>query len=164
MERAAKLRRLEEFRRTRPHCSASALGRILTDIKTHGLPELTDRVSMREGRGRVAHLVTPYGCILKPMSVADKTGVMDDLHIACPPASLTYALEESDGLRSLFKHRLTMKPSSPEEPWTIVLYCDEVTPGNPLASVSRRRFMRFTGLSLNLGQKHPVMKSRGSSR
>ena len=34
MERANKLRRLEEFRRAKPHCSASALGQILTDIKT----------------------------------------------------------------------------------------------------------------------------------
>ena len=86
MERASKLRRLEEFRRTKPHCSASALGQILTDIKTHGLPELTDRVSMCEGRDRVAHLVTPYGFILKPMSAVDKTGVMADLRMSsCKP-------------------------------------------------------------------------------
>jgi hypothetical protein len=104
MERASKLRRSEELRRTKPHCSASALGQILTDIKTHGLPELTDRVSMREGRDRVAHLVTPYGCILKPVPAVNKAGVMVDLPTACPLASLTYALEESDGLRSLFKH------------------------------------------------------------
>ena len=95
---------------------------------------------MREGRDRVAHLVTPYGCILKPMSSVSKTGVMVDLPIACPLASLTYALEESDGLRSLFKQRLALKPSSPEEPWTIVSYCDEVTPGNLLANLNRRRF------------------------
>ena len=95
--RANKLRRLDDFRRTKPHCSASALGQILTDIKTHGLPELTDRVSMREGRDPAARLVTPYGCILKPMSAVDKTGVMVELPSACPLASLTYALEESDG-------------------------------------------------------------------
>ncbi len=87
MERANELRRLEEFRRTRPHCSASALGQIPADIKTHGLPEWTDRVSMREGRDRVARLVTPYGCILKPMSAVRTTGVMVELPTACPRAS-----------------------------------------------------------------------------
>ena len=71
------------------------------------------------------------------MSVVDKAGAMVDLPMACPLASLTYALEESDGLRSLFKHRLTLKPSSPEDPWTIVLYCDEVTPSNPLANLKQ---------------------------
>ncbi len=106
---------------------------------------------MREGRDRVAHLVTPYGCILKPMSAVDKTGAMVDVPIACPLASLTYAPEEPDGLRSLFKHRLTLKPSSPEDPWTIVLYCDEVTPGNPLANLSRRRFHSFYWSFIELG-------------
>ena len=33
MEREAKLRRLEAFRRSKPHCSASALGEILADIE-----------------------------------------------------------------------------------------------------------------------------------
>ena len=99
----------------------------------------------------MAHLVTPYGCILKPMSAVNKTGVMVYLPIACPLSSLTYALEESDGLRSLFKQRLTLKPSSPEDPWTIVLYCDEVTPGNPLASLNRSRFHSFYWSLIELG-------------
>ena len=99
----------------------------------------------------MANLVTPYGCVLKSMSVADKTGAMVDLPIACPLASRTYALEESDGLRSLFKHRLTLKPSSPEDPWTIVLYCDEVTPSNPLATLNKRRLHAFYWSFIELG-------------
>ena len=64
MNRDVKLRRLEAFRRSKPHCSASALSQILADIKQHGLPELTNRDSMREGRDRLATLMTPYGTML----------------------------------------------------------------------------------------------------
>ena len=62
------------------------------------------------------------------------------LPIACPFASLTYALAESDSLKRLFKRQLTLHQSSPEAPWNIILYTDEVTPGNPLATANQRRF------------------------
>jgi len=38
MDRSAKLRKLNEFRRSMPHCSSSALGKILGAVKDHGLP------------------------------------------------------------------------------------------------------------------------------
>ena len=153
MERANKLRRLEQFqfRRTKAHCSASALAQILTDVKKHGLPELTDRVSMRQGRDEVATMMTSYGRMLKPMQVVDKHGTTVDLPMACPFSSVVYALEESDSFRSFFKHRLSLKPSSPEDPWTIVLYCDEVTPGNPLSTSNRRKFHAFYWSFIELG-------------
>ena len=151
MGRANKLRRLEEFRRTKPHCSASALAQILTDIKHHGAPELTDRKSMRQARDKVATLVAPYGCILKPMNVMSKSGAMLQVPMACPFASLTYVMQDSDSFRSCFKKCLSTKPSTPEQPWSIVLYCDEVTPGNPLATLNKRRFHAFYWSFLELG-------------
>ncbi len=44
-----------------------------------------------------------------------------------------------------------MKPSSPEDPWTIVLYCDDVTPGYPLAKLNRIRFHSFYWSLIELG-------------
>jgi len=131
MERQAKLRRLEDFRRSKPHCSASALSEILKDIRQHGVPDLTDRASMRKGRDQVAEYATQYGPIVKSMSLIDKDGNLVDFPFACPLASLTYALAESPAFRALFKHRLSLQESSFEAPWTIALYCDEVTPGTP---------------------------------
>ena len=36
--------------------------------------------------------------------------------------------------------KLKDKPPSLENPWHIVLYTDEVTPGNPLATMNNRKF------------------------
>ena len=38
-DRPTKLRKLNDFRRRLPHCTASALAAILADIKEHGLPD-----------------------------------------------------------------------------------------------------------------------------
>ena len=151
MDRDVKLQRLEAFRRSKPHCSASALSQILTDIKQHGVPELTDRISMRQGRDRVASLNTVYRPILKHMQLLDTSGASIDMPFACPFASLTYALAESPNFRKLVKQRLLLNPSTPEHPWTIVLYCDEVTPGNPLATLNKRRFHAFYWSFIELG-------------
>ena len=151
MDRAVKLRKLEDFRRDKPHCSASALSQILVEIKRHGLPELTGRGAMREARDRVAQHETAYGPIVKSLQVADKDGVVLQLPYACPFASLTYALDESVSLQRLFKRQLSLQPSSPEAPWNIVLYTDEVTPGNPLATLNQRRFHAFYWSFAELG-------------
>ena len=151
MERDAKLRRLEAFRRSKPHCSASALAHILTDIKRHGLPELTDRASMRKGRDRVAALDTPFGPILKHIEVLNAAGDTVQFPIACPFASLTHALESSTSLQKLVQRQLLRHPCSPESPWNIIIYCDEVTPGNPMAHQNQRRFHAFYWTFLELG-------------
>ena len=50
MERKAKLARLNDFVRTKPACSASAMAAILKDVKQNGLPDLIDRNAIREAR------------------------------------------------------------------------------------------------------------------
>lgn len=50
MERAAKLRRLEELRRNNPHISATALAEVISDLEQHGLPDLHSRKHVQEAR------------------------------------------------------------------------------------------------------------------
>ena len=99
----------------------------------------------------MASLNTIYGPILKQMQLLDTSGASIDMPFACPFASLTYALAESPNFRKLVKQRLLLNPSTPEHPWTIVLYCDEVTPGNPLATLNKRRFHAFYWSFIELG-------------
>ena len=41
---------------------------------------------------------------------------------------------------AFFLSRLKEKPPSPEQPWSLILYSDEVTPGNVLAVRNDRKF------------------------
>ena len=139
MERQAKLRRLNEFRRSKPFCSASAMSQILIDVKKHGLPDLTGRRAMREARNLITSTSDEYGSILQTMQCEAVNGDMISIPVANPFAQLTQCLKESDSFRSFVKSRLDLHPSSPEHPWTLILYTDEVTPGNPLAHMNHRK-------------------------
>ena len=93
MERPAKLRKLNAFRRSLPHCSASALGAILAAIKKDGLPDgPTSRGALREARNLQNKELTPYGPILTAIDLIAKE---DDpnpvsISIAHPCAMIIY--------------------------------------------------------------------------
>jgi hypothetical protein len=144
MERPAKLARLEKFRRGKPRCSASALDAILHDVATNGLPPMTDRKSFREARNQVMQSATPYGPILQYITVIDKTDTPQVIPIADPFASLWYFVkecsEENAGFKRILKQKLLEKPPTIDQPWNIIMYSDEVTPGNVLSIMNKRRF------------------------
>ncbi len=138
--RSAKLRRLGDFRRSKAHCSASAMAQILTDIKNNGLPDLTDRKSVREARDLVATTQGAYGPILQSIECVDNDGVAKQIPVASPFALLSASVGTSESFRGFMKQQLRLHPSSPEQLWNIILYSDEVTPGNPLATLNQRKF------------------------
>lgn len=141
MDRATKLRRLNAFRRNKSFCSAVVLAQILKDIKDNGLPDLIDRHAMREARDFITMSSEGgYGPILRQVECRSIDGYPLILNVADPFATLTKAIEESSTFRAFLKTRLELHPPSPEHPWNIILYCDEVTPGNPLATMNLRKF------------------------
>ena len=153
MDRPAKLARLDKFRRSKPACSASALSAILQDIANNGLPPLTDRNSMREARDSVMQAETPYGRVLQHLTVIDMDDTPQRIPIADPFASLWYFIKEGgpDGFRDFLKHALLEHPPTPDNPWSIIMYTDEVTPGNVLSLLNTRRFHAIYWSFMELG-------------
>ena len=47
--------------------------------------------------------------------------------------------------------RLLAKPPSPEAPWNLILYSDEVTPGNPLSPANHRKYQAIYWSFLEFG-------------
>ena len=152
MERAAKLRRLNDIRRLKAHCSASALSQILSDVKEHGIPDLIGRREIRQARDLIVSSDTAYGPILKSIACVLPNGAIKHIPVACPFASLVKGLGESAGFRRFFKWRLQAKGHpTPEAPWNIVIYSDEITPGNVVAPLNRRKFQSIYWTILELG-------------
>ena len=63
-KRAAKLRKLNDFRRSLPHVSARALDQIFKGIQEQGLPDLMTRDQMREATNELMTSVTPHGPLI----------------------------------------------------------------------------------------------------
>ena len=149
--RESKLRRLNAFRRRRPHMSASALSETLHAIKDEGLPDLTSRHCMRESRDAVCNEHTPFGKVTQELELPLQQGGQTRISIASPAAFLWVALVGSVSLAALFESRLDVHPSSPEKPWNLVLYSDEVTPGSALSPNNERKFQGLYYTFLELG-------------
>ena len=141
-DRAAKLRRLNSFRRRLPHCSARALAAILKDVKDNGMPEGgTSRGVFKDARNLQNATQTPWGKTLQTISVIDK----DDA------ALLWVASSECSSFSMFFLAKLKEPPPSIDKPWRLVAYTDEVTPGNPLAQKNNRKFQAFYWSFLEFG-------------
>ena len=149
--RAEKLRQLNTFRRKRPQVSASALASTLQGARDEGIPDLVDRKSIRKARDFIASEMTPFGEIVQYLDVRHHDGSPIRIPYAYPAAFLFAALTCSVPLLLLFSSQLQIYPSSPENPWRLVLYSDEVTPGNVLNPNNERKFQAVYFTFLELG-------------
>ena len=152
MERNAKLRKLNDFRRSLPHCSASAFSAILEAARADGIPEgqLT-RKALRAARNQQNLEATPFGPTLQTISLVGKDGAAKTMPVAHPLALLWKAVSDCNPFSTYLRDVLRENPPSPEAPWHLVLYSDEVTPGNPLSTSNRRKFHAVYWTFMELG-------------
>ena len=112
-ERQSKLRKLNDFRRRLPHCSASALSAILADINKHGLPEGgISRHRLKDARifQNLEH--TPFGPIVQSMQLIDEDGEEQEVTISHPMALLWSAAETCNNFSAFLSRSC----------WGILLY------------------------------------------
>ena len=77
---------------------------------------------------------------MQTVTVTANTGSTHEVPVAHPFALLWTSVDGSPKLKALLLERLAVHPSSLESPWHLVLYSDEVTPGNVLAFMNVRKF------------------------
>ena len=61
------------------------------------------------------------------------------IRLAHPLALMWSALTSSQSFNDFFDSRVKDNPPSPEKPWRLILYNDEVTPDNPLGTDNKRK-------------------------
>ena len=123
--------------------SIRGLEAVLADVKQLG--ELPDSVSRRTIKRRrdeqLAECSTEFGPLMQFMDVPeeDKPGEVVKVPILPPAAWLASATYQCAGWRSFFQARLQASPCSHTAPWKIVVYADEVSPGNQLKHCNARK-------------------------
>lgn len=137
--RAAKLRRLEQFRRRVPYVSASALSAILAEVDRAGVPDARSRRDMRDARNLEVDDATPYGPLFHVSDLPAVNGGTIPLRIVHPLSFLWKAFNTCDPFASFIDSCLERTPCTPETPWNLILYSDEVTPGDCLVHDNRRK-------------------------
>ena len=150
-ERPTKLRRLNELRRRLPQVTAKALEAVLRGVGQHGLPELMSRQNMTEARQLLLSAWTPYGPLIQQVDVGLTEGMAKPIQIVHPLAYLWLLFDQCKAWRDLLVKRHQENPSSAEQPWGLVLYTDEVTPGNVLTPDLTRKCQAVYLSFLNFG-------------
>ena len=150
--RATKLRRLELFRRKLPHVSASALATVLNAVEAEGIPSSHSRNDMRAAVTQELSVNTPYGDLVQDINVNTVVGGRRTMRIAHPIALLWAAFTLCPSFTTLMEERLAATPSTFENPWDLVLYSDEICPGDPLSADNRRKVQVIYFSFLQFGQ------------
>ena len=150
-ERHTKLARLQSLRDRLPFISQSALHAILKIAKDERLPEISTRCDLRDARDAVARTVTPYGNICQTVNLRMSDGTEISVEIQNPFAMLHHSCSSSRQLSALIRRCVEEQQPSLAKPWNIVLYADEVTPGNQLAYKNSRKFWAIYWSMLELG-------------
>ena len=137
---SAKAKRLMSMRRSLPHMSGTALAEYITLAKTTDLSTLP---SSRRSTNRAKDLTltdTPYGpCFVEVTLFGDVPHANRIALLVNPFAYVYKAYGEDGGFFKMMSAQLRIHATSSTSPWRLVLYSDEVVPGNQLAAVNSRK-------------------------
>ena len=129
--RLAKFARLENLRRSTPYVSQNALEGIIADIKEHGLPEVSSRASMQRATQESLQKHHCYGPLLEEHCFAKNDGGQC-VALLTNVGTYLAALYGTKSYRELLCRVHQREPSSYDAPWGLIIYSDELCPGNPL--------------------------------
>ena len=133
--RQAKLQKLTKLRKNIPHTSKSALEKILKHIKDEGLPELDNSKQMREGCQMVLNNMQGYGPLLLEHQLVTSTGGLSKVILVNLLSWLHGAYKAGGGFHALLKSTMACNPG----PLSLLVYADEVCPGNVLSHQPARK-------------------------
>ena len=129
MDRASKAHRVGALRSQLPFVSQSALGAVLKLARDGELPEVSGRNEIRGARDAMCMVMTPFGTLHQKVVVAG--GVEIEV---CTPAAMLWHASRLAPIQRLLERALR-QPG----PLHVVLYADEVSPGNQLAHKQARK-------------------------
>eukprot|EP00973_Karenia_brevis_P093690 12418586-Karenia_brevis.AAC.1 len=121
------------------YVSKSALATVLAELHEKGvLPEAASfsRASIKRARDDDINIETRYGPLFRTLQTDDKRFTIHYVH---PLALIAHMVLTFRSFAQFFLRILQKKPVGPNSPWHIVMYTDEVVPGNLLASNNERK-------------------------
>jgi len=118
----------------RRYCSVRALAGLLQEIKQHGMPSAISRSSIKRAReSEFNDYQCDYSPLIRQLTIDDANDD-DDAHNTfwyCDSrACLHYMIKKAPPLEQFMLTKLQEHPCTPDKPWGLILYNDEITPGN----------------------------------
>ena len=113
----------------------STLAAVLEKLKTH--QDILDETWSRRRLSKIAlEIMGRIGCV-ETLPYAEGDGQFQ-WDFAEPTRLVAVMVEECPVLQSIFEERLAVHPLSPDRQWNVILYGDEITPGNQVKAGNHR--------------------------
>ena len=132
---ADKRAKLNNMMVSMPYVSQSAMAGVLKYAKTNELPAVHSRAQIRDAKNAFCNSETPYGKLVTEVANDADTSIS----VQNPAAVMWHLCKNSRAFSHLVQKSCATTPTSLLRPHTLMLYIDEVTPGNALAYKNARR-------------------------
>ena len=116
------------------HVSAKALAAILQDVRDDGLPDAMSASAYNRYRAKAVYAKTSFGPVISQHELKLKDGGVRNIPFAHHLALLEWAIRNEPGFHRLFREVCDQNDNK----LGVVLYSDEVTPGQALIPDNRR--------------------------
>ena len=127
--------------------TAAALAHILRDVRDHGIPDAFSTSTQRRHRQNIVYTNTAFGPLIQNVIVTTKSGKRLTLPVQHPLAMLVVAANESEAFAVLIHATL----DACDDRISIIVYSDEVTPGQVLQGLHDRKVQAMYWSLLNFG-------------
>ena len=143
--RPATLQKLNSFRRDLPFMSQNALQALLQKVHKEGLPEVRHAKGMKEATRMILSNMNAYGPLLLHEPVDTIDGQPATIWMANTMSLLAGLYQQGGQWARLLHETHSSKASQQAAPWKLLLYSDEVCPGNQLSHRLERKTMAIYG-------------------
>ena len=150
----AKLEHLLTFKASLPGHSQSALAGFVKAVKEQGLPEASSSNDQRKARQQLLQSCDggPMGPLIQQAELPMSEGATVTIHFANLLVYITSLFHMGGSFHDLVQRKHQSNPSSVDKPWSLILYCDELVPGNVLGRAERKLWAIY-GTFRELGQE-----------
>ena len=123
------------------HLTQRALVQVLKELESwEELPTASRRTLKRARAAETASCSTSaFGNVMQDFTFRRENGEEVQIPVLHPAAMLTYVCQRSSAFADFLAGRLAQHPSSVHRPWRLILYSDEVSPGNQLKHHNARK-------------------------
>ena len=138
--RPQKLAKLQHFKASLPYHSQVSLNAMIEEAKEVGLPDFSSPKHQIEARRQL--IADCHGGGLGPLiqeaTVQDNAGEPATLVFTSLLTYLIALFARGGSFTKLMSSKHAQCPSSPSQPWKLIIYLDELIPGNVLGRAERK--------------------------
>ena len=122
------------------YVSQSALASVLAEVRELGkVPEACSRSTLKRARDEEINIKTPYGDLMQSVAIDMNNGSQRHFSYIHPLALIWYLCSVSLQFKEFMSDKLRETSCGWQKPWKLILYGDEVGPGNNLKHYNKRK-------------------------